>query len=318
MDYFEEIIGQERAIANLSKALANGHINHAYLFMGPPGVGKYCTAQALARAVIISEDPSGEAYWREQVHPDFMLIEKPENKTQIGIEQITRELEPWLALKPYRANKRAVIIKDAHLLSLPAANALLKTLEEPPAYAVMILVADENNLLETIVSRCQLLRFASLSDSDIQEYFIRQGLAEDQAIRLSRLGQGSISTAQLFAEEEWEGLWALSASILEALAAGKEYEVFMAAEKMEKNPLIMVSLLETILRDIFIFQQTGSSNAIIMESNLPVCRSFKKLDPQNVTAAMARINSLKKRYKTSVNTLLLNINISYALLDALQ
>lgn len=318
MNYFEEIIGQERVIANLQKALASGHINHAYLFMGPSGVGKFCTARALAQAMIIGDDPAGEAYWREQVHPDFMLVEKPENKTQIGIEQITRELEPWLALKPYRAQKRVVIIKDAHLLSLPAANALLKTLEEPPAYAVMILVADENNLLETIVSRCQLLRFTSLGDSDIKKYFTRQGMAEDQAIRLSRLGQGSISTAQLFAEEEWEEIWALSASILEALAGGKEYEVFMAAEKMEKNPLIMVSLLETILRDIFIYQQTGSSAAIVMESNLPVCERFKKLDPQNVTAAMGRINSLKKRYKTSVNTLLLNINISYALLDALQ
>lgn len=318
MEYFQKIVGQDRVIANLKKALANGHINHAYLFMGPSGVGKFCTALAMAQAIIISDDTDGEAYWREQVHPDFILVEKPENKTQIGIEQITRELEPWLALKPYRAQKRVVIIKDAHLLSLPAANALLKTLEEPPVYAVMILVADENNLLETIVSRCQLLRFAALSDSDIQEYFIRQGMAADQAIRLSKLGQGSISTAQLFAEEEWEELWALSASILQALAGGKEYEVFTAAEKMEKNPLIMVSLLETILRDIFIFQQTGSSTAIVMENNLTLCRSFKKLDPQNVTAAMARINSLKKRYKTSVNTLLLNINISYALLDALQ
>lgn len=318
MNYFEEIIGQERVIANLQKALDGGHINHAYLFMGPTGVGKFYTARALAQAMIIGDDPAGEAYWREQVHPDFMLIEKPENKTQIGIEQITRELEPWLALKPYRAQRRVVIIKDAHLLSLPAANALLKTLEEPPAYAVMILVADENNLLETIVSRCQLLRFSSLTDSDIKKYFTRQGMAEDQATRLSRLGQGSISTALLFAEEEWEALWSLSASILEALAGGKEYEVFMAAEKMEKNPLIMVSLLETILRDIFIYQQTGNSAAIVMESNLPVCERFKKLDSQKVTAAMGRINSLKKRYKTSVNTLLLNINISYALLDALQ
>lgn len=318
MEYFQEIIGQDRVIANLQKALASGNINHAYLFMGPSGVGKFCTARALAKAIIISDDPEGEVYWREQVHPDFMLIEKPENKTQIGIEQITRELEPWLALKPYRANKRVVIIKDAHLLSLPAANALLKTLEDPPAFAVMILVADENNLLETIISRCQMMRFAALNDSDIQEYFTRQGLAADQAIRLSRLGQGSISTAQLFAEEEWDGLWALSAAILESLASGKEYEVFLAAEKMEKNPLIMVSLLETILRDIFIFQQTGSSAAIIMDSNLPICQRFKKLNPQKVTAAMARINSLKKRYKTSVNALLLNINISYALLDALQ
>lgn len=318
MNNFEGIIGQDRVITNLQKSLANGHINHAYLFLGPAGVGKFYTARSLAQAIIINDDPMGEAYWREQVHPDFMLVEKAENKTQIGIEQITRELEPWLGLKPYRAKRRVVIIKDAHLLSLPAANALLKTLEEPPSYAVIILVADEHNLLETIVSRCQLLRFSSLSDKDIQSYFLSQGMEADQAMRLARLGQGSISTASLFAEEEWEELWALSAAIMEALAAGQEFEVFMAAEKMEKNPLVMVSLLETILRDLFIYQQTGDPKAVVMESNLPLCKKCKQLDSQKVTRAMAEINHLKKRYKGPVNVLLLNINISYALRDALQ
>lgn len=318
MDIFKGIIGQDRVISHLQKAMSTDHINHAYLFIGPPGVGKFCTAQAFAKAIILNDDPAGEVYWREQVHPDFMMIEKAENKTQIGIEQITRELEPWLALKPYRANRRIVIIKDAHLLSLPAANALLKTLEEPPAYTVIILVADENNLLETIVSRCQLLRFSSLSEKDIQAYFSAQGIEESRAIRLARLGQGSISAALLFAEEEWEELWALSAGILESLATGQEFEVFMAAEKMEKNPLVMVVLLETILRDIFIYQQTGNTKAVVMESNLPVCQGFKKLKPDKVMQSMAVINSLKKRYKSSVNSLLLNINISYALQDALQ
>ncbi len=318
MNSFQGIVGQDRVVSTLQKALHSDHISHAYLFIGPPGVGKYCTARALAQAIIINDDPMGEAYWREQVHPDFMLVEKADNKTLIGIEQITRELEPWLALKPYRANHRVVIIKDAHLLSLPAANALLKTLEDPPLYTVIILVADENNLLETVVSRCQLLRFSSLNDTDIQNYFLAQGMETEQAVILARLGQGSISTALLFAAEEWEELWALAASLIEALATGKEYEVFSAAEKMEKNPLVMVSLLETILRDIFIYQQTGDTEAIVMERNQLLCAKFKKLNSRKVMSAMDRINSLKKLYKGSVNSLLLNINISYELLDALQ
>lgn len=318
MNSLQGIFGQNRVLSTLQKALRSDHISHAYLFIGPPGVGKYCTARALAETIIINEDPTGEAYWREQVHPDFMLIEKADNKTLIGIEQITRELEPWLALKPYRANRRVVIIKDAHLLSLPAANALLKTLEDPPPYAVIILVADENNLLETVVSRCQLLRFSSLTESDIQDYFLAQGMETEQAIHLARLGQGSISTALLFAAEEWEQLWALATGLIEALATGKEYEVFTAAERMEKNPIIMVSLLETILRDIFIYQQTNDPGAVVMERNKPLFVKFKKLNPQKVTQAMDRINSLKKLYKSSVNSLLLNINISYELLDALQ
>src|SRR5512137_29976 len=106
MDYWAGIVGQERAVGALRQALTTGKISHAYLLAGPPGVGKMTTALALARAIILSTDPQGEAYWREGAHPDFMLIAKPENKTLIGIEQINREMEPWLALKPYRAGRR--------------------------------------------------------------------------------------------------------------------------------------------------------------------------------------------------------------------
>ena len=115
MDYFAEIIGQERALGALRQALAQRKISHAYLLAGPAGVGKLTTAKALARAIILSSDPQGEAYWREGAHPDFMYIEKPDKKTLIGIEQINREMEPWLALKPYRAGRRVVIINEAHL-----------------------------------------------------------------------------------------------------------------------------------------------------------------------------------------------------------
>lgn len=318
MDYFQGIVGQDRIIAALQKSLQSQHVSHAYLFTGPAGVGKLTTALAMSRAIIMSSDSQGEAYWREQVHPDFKLVKKADNKTLIGIEQVTREIEPWLALKPYRADKRVVIIQDAHLLSPPAANALLKTLEEPPEYAVIILVADEHNLLDTIVSRCQLIKFSSLSEQDIQTYFLAQGIEAEKALHLARLGQGSIATALLFAEEEWEEYWSIAQGMLASLAGGQEYQVFLAAEKMEKHPAIMVSLLETILRDIYIYQQTGNPDRLLMDRNLSLCQNFKLLDPHKLRPALGRINSLKKLYAGSVNSLLLNINISYDLLDALR
>jgi DNA polymerase-3 subunit delta' len=318
MNHFQGIVGQDRVIAALQNALDTDHISHAYLFLGPTGVGKFTTAIAMARAIILGSDPQGEAYWREQVHPDFMLVKKADNKTLIGIEQVTRDIEPWLALKPYRADRRVVIIQDAHLLSLPAANALLKTLEEPPAYVVLILVADEQNLLDTIVSRCQVMKFSSLREQDIETYFVTQGMEAEKALHLARLGQGSIADAVLFAEEEWEELWLSAQDLLKSLAGGKELEVFLAAEKMEKHPLIMVSLLETISRDIYIYQQTGDPSRLLMDKNLSLCQNFKELNPHHLSPAMAVISSLKRRYQGSVSSLLLNINISYEFLDALR
>lgn len=318
MNYFQDIVGHDVIIAVLEKALQKGHLSHAYLFVGPTGVGKLTTALAMAQAIILTGDPQGEAYWREKVHPDFKLVKRLDNKTQLGIEQVTREIEPWLALKPYRADKRVVIIEDAHLLSLPAANALLKTLEEPPDYAVIILVADENNLLETIISRCQVIKFPPLNEQDIKKYFLAQGMDEEKALNLARLGQGSIADARLFSKEEWEEYWSTAQNMLNSLAEGSAYQVFAAAEKMERHPEFMVSLLEAMLRDILIYQQTQDPSRLLMDRNLALCQNFKLLDPHRLRTAMSRINSLKRHYKGAVNSLLLNINISYELLDALR
>jgi DNA polymerase-3 subunit delta' len=251
MDYFKGIIGQEQALRVLRRALETAKINHAYLFVGPAGVGKKTTALAFARAIILAADPEGEVYLRENAHPDFMSIERIEKKSLIGIEQINREMEPWLALKPYRAARRVVVINEAHLLSLAAANALLKTLEEPPGHAVLILVTDEQNLMETIVSRCQLIRFSPATESAVSESLLERGIEAKRVTHLARLGQGSIAAAIQLAEEEGlEELWNNARSILQDLSAGGDIEIFKCAEQIEQKPAMMSGLLTALLRDI--------------------------------------------------------------------
>ncbi|PKM77483.1 MAG: hypothetical protein CVU90_06445 [Firmicutes bacterium HGW-Firmicutes-15] len=319
MDYFSEIIGQERALLPLQKALQTGRINHAYLFVGPAGVGKLTTAEAFARAIIIETDPQGVAYVQERVHPDFMVIEKMESKTLIGIEQINREMEPWLALKPYRSSRRVVIIKDAHLLSIPAANALLKTLEEPPGHAVIILVSDEQNLLDTIISRCQVIRFFPLTEMNISEFLLGRGVDPDRAANLARLGQGSIAAALIMAEEAGlEELWDTAQNLIKSLASGQEIDVLKCAEQMEKKPAMIASLMSTLLRDIYIYQVTGQKQLLVMQSSLKLCEDFNKLIPASVQTALVNIDKLRKQYRGPVSSVLISINISYQLWDALQ
>ncbi|MEQ8202011.1 MAG: hypothetical protein ABRQ24_11395, partial [Syntrophomonadaceae bacterium] len=296
-----------------------GNIHHAYLFTGPGGTGKKTIARVFAEAIILSDDPQGESYIKEGVHPDFMNIERLEEKTQIGIEQINRAMEPWLALKPYRAAHRVVIINDAHLLSLPAANALLKTLEEPPAYAVIILVADDHMWLETIVSRCQGLRFGLLSERDLGDFLQQRGLDGERASYLARLAQGCLSTAiQLADTDLLEQQWHKALELISQLAAGNEFEVFNCAQEMEKQPEIMTILLTTLIRDVYIYQSTHRSELLVVRENTSEYEAFKHLNGKRVLDSLVRIEELRNKYRGPIRSLLLSINISYQLRDALQ
>ncbi len=319
MDALMGIIGQERAVAVLRLALSSGNLHHAYLFMGPAGVGKKTAARAFARAIILNDDPQGESYLRDDIHPDFMSIDILENKTQISIEQVNREMEPWLAVKPFRAAHRVIIINNAHLLSLPAANALLKTLEEPPPYAVIILVADEMMLLETIISRCQRLRFGLLSEKDLGDFLRQRGMESERASYLARLAQGRVATSIQLAdieglEQQWQSAWKL----INQLATGGEIAVFNCAEEIEKQPEIVTILLTTLLRDAYVYQSTHKPELLVVQDNAPIYEAFKPLNGKRVLDSLTHIEELRKKYRGPIRSILLSINISYQLRDALQ
>ncbi len=318
-DNLESVIGQQKSLEVLRKALDTGAIHHAYLFSGPKGIGKKTIARCFARAIILKDDPLGEVYFQENVHPDLLTVARKDKKTMIGIEQINREMEPWLALKPYRSSRRVVVINEAHLLSLPAANALLKTLEEPPDYAVIILVADDQFLLETIVSRCQFIRFLPLPESDLREFLMQKVADRERAAYLARLAQGSLTIADQLAEtEELEQMWLTAWSVMSGLAVGEEIEVFKSAEAIEHNPEVMTSLLMTLLRDIFVYQSTGREDLLVMAKNVKEYKEIKHLDGNKVASSLKKIDELREKYRTSVRANLLSINISYRLMDALQ
>ncbi|MEN6351634.1 MAG: hypothetical protein ABFD08_19845 [Syntrophomonas sp.] len=319
MDYFSEIVGQERAIFQLKKIVDHDQISHAYLFLGPSGIGKMLTAFSFARCIINRADRDAALFFKENLHPDLLVIEKQENKALIGKEQITREMEPWLALKPYRASRRVVIIRDSQLLSMEAANALLKTLEEPPDYAVIILVSDDNNLLETIVSRCQLLRFFPVSEGEVKKLLLERGFDQQTAHNAAQLGQGSISTALGFAgEEAFKDLWDIAAGIVEKAAGGQVVEVFYAAEKMERNPYLISSILVTILRDINIYQETGKEELLALPLSAELAALTGKNHLPQLVDAIGRIINLQGYYRTNVNSLIININIAYEVWQALR
>jgi DNA polymerase III subunit delta' len=203
MPLFQDIIGQERAITLLRQALASGRA-HAFLMAGPSGVGKLDAALELAAGLVCPEEGCGDCgacrRVREGLHPDVELL-APEG-TFVTVDQI-REVNREVALRPFEAHAKVTVLVEAEAMNKEAANAFLKTLEEPPSHAYFILVTDApEQLLETIVSRCLRIQFNRTPVPQLVAHLRdRFDLGELDAIALARVAQGNLARARELASD---------------------------------------------------------------------------------------------------------------------
>lgn len=209
--------GHDRVVESLRRGLAVGRFPHALLFVGPEGIGKRRFAQRLAQALLCERnaieqmESCGACPGCQQVeagtHPDVLAVSRPEEKHELPIDVI-RQLNHDLALKPMRGTRRVAIVDDADALSEEAANAFLKTLEEPPPGSVLILIGTAAELqLDTILSRCRIVRFEPLPAADLAQVLLDQGIVADraEAERLAALGEGSVGRALGLADAALDG-----------------------------------------------------------------------------------------------------------------
>jgi len=209
MVWCDRVHGQELAIGLLQSALEQDRLAQSYLFFGPEGVGKKLTALALAMAVQCQEGfgigcgvcDSCQKLLRGS-HGDWHFIEPSGNF--IRIDQI-RELQSVMWLRPFTGRRRIAVLDPAERMNEPAANALLKLLEEPPGDSLVILISTTpTQLLPTIRSRCHPVRFTTLSHHELSKV-LPLGLPEEQQALLLRNAQGSQGRLwKLLQDEEWE------------------------------------------------------------------------------------------------------------------
>ena len=225
---FSTIIGQEPAITILQQALRRDRIAPAYLFVGMPGIGKALTAREFARLLLATES--------ETQHPDLLWVEptysdrgnlitatqaqvqglKKKANPKIRIEQI-RELSHFLLRLPLKSDRLVVIIESAHFMAEAAANALLKTLEEPGKAVIILTAPGIDSLLSTIISRCQVIRFAPLSTTELKRILVKEGHeAITQNSSLLAMAQGSPGKS-ISAWEELQRLDDLDPALLNRL-----------------------------------------------------------------------------------------------------
>ena len=283
---FESLLGNERLKDNLRSSINRGRISHFYLISGPAGSGKRTLAKLLAAAILCksADSPCGNCAACRKVlgsgHPDFITIDDPEKKT-VPVELI-RDARADIYIRPNEADHKIYLFPRAQDMGIPGQNALLKVLEEPPAYGVFILLTDNpQKLLPTVRSRCTELALTALSE-DVAFSQLRKDFpqAEEAEIRaaISRSG-GFLGQAKIILEEGSD-LPVQTAEFLSAFSQRNSYalaEVLVPMEKWKRDQLIPVLQQWAMLLEGALVCRSGIAAATPMAQALNSSRSALEL-----------------------------------------
>jgi DNA polymerase-3 subunit delta' len=292
---WQRVRGHEAQIDRFRRAVARGRLAHAYLFTGPPGVGKHLFAVELARALLceVSDPLRLEACDRcpaciqveAGTHPDFFAAARPADALEFPID-LMRQLCRSFSLKSARGHGKVVLLDDADDLNEEAGNCFLKTLEEPPPRSVLILIGSSpDRQLSTIVSRCQVVRFAPLAADVVAELLAEQGV-EDAELRsrLVRLSAGSPGLARELADPE---LWQFRRRLLDALLKTPFDSVHLSRAWVEFRARLVLRLLIDFLDDALALS-TGAAPRRTEADDRPGLEKLAAVGPDVLLALLER------------------------------
>ncbi|MCM2263736.1 MAG: DNA polymerase III subunit delta' [Desulfuromonadales bacterium] len=295
---FAQIIGHERQKDILRRALAGGRLAHAYLFAGPEGVGKRLMALAVARTLFCEQRTGcGECAACRKLdhrnHPDLHVLEP--DGSSIKIEQV-RAIQRDLSLRPVEGSRKVCLIESAEAMTTAAANALLKTLEEPRGDTLLILLSSQpQRLLETIRSRCQILQFTRQPLELIRASLQTQlGVADAEAHVLAALSEGSFKKAfgkdrQLYLDERRALLKTLT-----ALSAGSILPTLEFAEQLAGDKAALPDILEifqAFYRDVLLTLHGRDASELV---NLDLDEKVRRVaGREDVASVLGKLDALK-------------------------
>ncbi len=324
---FSEIVGQARAVEILQRERRTGRVPHAYLFHGPESVGKKRTALALAMALQCrgaEEDACGVCADCRTIaaghHPD-VRITTPQEKTRgaavkIYIEQI-RALQQEIALRPMAGRMKIFVVDDADRLVEQAANAFLKTLEEPPDASLLILVtAFPDRLLATIRSRCRPVRFQPLSPASVAVIVSREnGVGTEEAGRLARFAHGSVARVLAVDYEEMAEQREAFLEGRQRCAGGDPAALFAFSESFARNSVRAAEFLEFLVtweRDL-LAQKLQGAGAALVHGDCATALA-READSRDMTDLLGRLELLEQ----SLRRLQGNVNARLVVEEALM
>lgn len=314
MATFQDIVGQQLLKEQLRSSIESGKISHAYIIQGENKSGKEFVANVFAQAIVCEKggaNACGECHSCKQAinhnHPDIRYVghEKPSG---IGVDDIRREINDTVHLTPNQGGKKIYIVPEADKMTPAAQNALLKTLEEPPEYVViLLLVSNLDMMLQTILSRCVLLRMKPVSDGEMRTYLMRELKIPDyRADVCIAFARGNVGRAKsLASNEDFDKIRNDALSLLKNIYDMEIVDVMNAIRQIKEHDMDVNDYLDIIsvwYRDVLLFKATHDANHLVFRDEInAINRVAKRAEYEGIEDVIKALDKAKSRLASNVN-----------------
>lgn len=320
------IIGHKKIVQFLQKSIETGKIAHAYLFYGPENMGKKTTAKFFSQTLICEKNkggvvnevnvkiPCGECQncqnFLKDIHPDVVWVRKNEENKNISIDQI-RDLKEKIGLSSFTNSYKIIIIVNAEEMSVEAANSFLKILEEPPKKSIIILLANNlKNIPETILSRCQLLKFSLVAKCEIADYLKKEyhlSIKDSEEIAALALGHPGQAIKFLENKKFLEEYLVRQKKLIKIIESGLNERLKISAEIAKEDGINkIIAGWKNLIRDLILLK-TNNGNLVV---NLSFQNELKKLAEKFSFSQLYKIEKELDNLNFYLNQ---NINLRLAL-----
>ena len=314
MAKFTDIIGQEQIKEHLRGAISANKVSHAYIINGERSSGKEFIARVFAMALQCEKgevEPCGECHSCKQAlsnnQPDIIYVSHEKPNT-ISVEDIRTQINGDIDVKPYSSPRKIYIMNEGEKMTVQAQNALLKTLEEPPEYAViLILTTQVEALLPTILSRCVVLNMKPVSDALVKKYLMEELAVPDYKANICvAFARGNIGKAKLLASsEEFEKVKDEAITLVKYINDMEINEIVKAIKKISEYKFDVndyLDILSVWYRDVLLFKATKDVNSLIFKEEIQqIMRVSDRSTYEGIETIVGALQQAKRRLDANVN-----------------
>ena len=314
MGSFKDVVGHKDILKYISSAVENNRVSHAYILNGERGSGKKMLANLFAMTLLCEtgdNEPCGKCHSCKQAesgnHPDIIRVthEKPNS---ISVDDIRTQVNNTVDIKPYQGPYKVYIIPQADMMTPQAQNAILKTIEEPPSYAVFLLLTENaETLLPTINSRCVMLKLRNIKDTLIKKYLMENlEIPDYKADMCTAFAQGNMGRAIMLANSDhFNEIREEAVQLLKHINEMELNEIVAAVKNISVHKLEITDYLDIIMiwyRDVLLYKATKEIDKVVFKDQLQsIKEQARKSSYEGIELILESLEKAKARLKANVN-----------------